>query len=38
MAITEVATSPGSCFMFVILGAVQKSHLFSVFAHLGCDG
>ena len=38
MVITEVATSPRSCVLFVVLGAVQKSHLFSVFAHLGCDG
>lgn len=38
MVITEVATSPGSRFLFVVLGAVQKSYLFSVFAHLGCDG
>lgn len=38
MVITEVATSPGSHFLFVVLGAMQKSHLFSVFVHLGCDG
>lgn len=37
MVITAVATSSGSRFLFV-LGAVQKSCLFSVFAHLGCDG
>lgn len=38
MVITEVATSPGSSFVFVVLVEVQKSHLFSVIAHLGCDG
>lgn len=38
MVITEVAASPGSRFLFVVLGPLQKSHLFSVFAHLGCDG
>jgi len=35
MVITEVATSPGLHFLLVVLEAVQKSHLFSVFAHLG---
>lgn len=37
MVITEVPTSPGSVFLFVVLRGVQKSHLFSVFAHLGYE-